>query len=233
MAKNIKLLPLDDRPYEKLELIGENNLTNSELLAIIIKTGTKKYNCLEIAQNILKTKENISKISDLEYLTNLSLEELKSYEGIGRVKAIQIKAMLELSKRIASMYATEKKKITSPKDVFDLLQKEFIGKKQEVLKTIILNKKNTIISVITNAIGNNDNISIGIKEILSEPIKQMANSIILVHNHPSGNLKPSNADILFTQKINENAKLFDITLLDHIIISNKGYISLKEINKFN
>ena len=233
MAKNIKLLPLDDRPYEKLELIGENNLTNSELLAIIIKTGTKKYNCLEIAQNILKTKENISKISDLEYLTNLSLEELKSYEGIGRVKAIQIKAMLELSKRIASMYATEKKKITSPKDVFDLLQKEFIGKKQEVLKTIILNKKNTVISVITNAIGNNDNISIGIKEMLSEPIKQMANSIILVHNHPSGNLKPSNADILFTQKINENAKLFDITLLDHIIISDKGYISLKEIYKFN
>lgn len=233
MAKNIKLLPLDDRPYEKLELIGENNLTNSELLAIIIKTGTKKYNCLEIAQNILNTKDNISKISDLEYLTNLSLEELKLFEGIGRVKAIQIKAMLELSKRIASMYATEKKKITSPKDVFDLLQKEFIGKKQEVLKTIILNKKNTVISVITNAIGNNDNISIGIKEILSEPIKQMANSIILVHNHPSGNLKPSKADILFTKKINENAKLFDITLLDHIIISDKGYISLKEIHKFN
>lgn len=226
-------MPLDDRPYEKLELIGENNLTNSELLAIIIKTGTKKYNCLEIAQNILNTKDNISKISDLEYLTNLSLEELKLFEGIGRVKAIQIKAMLELSKRIASMYATEKKKITSPKDVFDLLRKEFIGKKQEVLKTIILNKKNTVISVITNAIGNNDNISIGIKEILSEPIKQMANSIILVHNHPSGNLKPSNADILFTQKINENAKIFDITLLDHIIISNKGYISLKQINKFN
>ena len=233
MAKNIKLLPLDDRPYEKLELIGENNLTNSELLAIIIKTGTKKYNCLEIAQNILKTKENISKISDLEYLTNLSLEELKSYEGIGRVKAIQIKAMIELSKRIASMYVIDKKSITSPKDVFNLLRKEFIGKKQEVLKTIILNNKNTIISVIRNAIGNNDNRSIGIKEILSEPIKQMANSIILVHNHPSGNLKPSNADILFTQKINENAKLFDITLLDHIIISNKGYISLKEINKFN
>ena len=233
MAKNIKLLPLDDRPYEKLELIGENNLTNSELLAIIIKTGTKKYNCLEIAQNILKTKENISKISDLEYLTNLSLEELKSYEGIGRVKAIQIKAMIELSKRMASMYVIDKKSITSPKDVFNLLRKEFIGKKQEVLKTIILNKKNTIISVITNAIGNNDNISIGIKEMLSEPIKQMANSIILVHNHPSGNLKPSKADILFTKKINENAKLFDITLLDHIIISDKGYISLKEIYKFN
>lgn len=233
MAKNIKLLPLDDRPYEKLELIGENNLTNSELLAIIIKTGTKKYNCLEIAQNILKTKENISKISDLEYLTNLSLEELKSYEGIGRVKAIQIKAMIELSKRIASMYVIDKKSITSPKDVFNLLRKEFIGKKQEVLKTIILNKKNTIISVITNAIGNNDNISIGIKEMLSEPIKQMANSIILVHNHPSGNLKPSKADILFTKKINENAKQFDITLLDHIIVSDKGYISLKEIYKFN
>ena len=225
MAKNIKLLPLDDRPYEKLELIGENNLTNSELLAIIIKTGTKKYNCLEIAQNILKTKENISKISDLEYLTNLSLEELKSYEGIGRVKAIQIKAMIELSKRIASMYVIEKKKITSPKDVFDLLQKEFIGKKQEVLKTIILNKKNTVISVITNAIGNNDNISIGIKEMLSEPIKQMANSIILVHNHPSGNPTPSREDYEVTKRIQMCAKMFGIELIDHLVIGDGNYRS--------
>lgn len=85
-----------------------------------------------------------------------------------------------------------------------------------------------MISVITNAIGNTDNINIGIKEILSEPIKQMANSIILIHNHPSGNLKPSRADIVFTNKVSEYAKIFEITLLDHLIISNNGYVSLKE-----
>ena len=100
MAKNITKLPLNDRPYEKLELLGSNNLTNSELLAIIIKTGTKEMNCLEIAQNILSDKDKFSNISDIDYLTNLSLEELKQYKGIGRVKAIRIKAVIVLAKRV-------------------------------------------------------------------------------------------------------------------------------------
>lgn len=208
--------------------MGESNLTNSELLAIIIKTGTKKYNCLEIAQRILNNK--LSNMSELEYLSNLSLEELKLYDGIGKVKSIQIRAVIELSKRIASSYLKDKKKIKSPVDVFNLVHKEFIGKKQEILKTIILNKSNYVMSVVTNAIGSTDKIDIGVKEILSEPIKQMATSIILTHNHPSGNLRPSNADINFTKKINEYARLFDIAILDHIIISNAGYISLKEKN---
>lgn len=229
MAKNIKYLPPDDRPYEKLEIIGESNLTNSELLAIIIKNGTKKYNCLEIAQNILNSNHENLDITDLEFLSNLSIEELKSYEGIGKIKAIQIRAVIELSKRISSTYVLEKKKITTPRDIFKLLHKYFIGKRQEVLKTVILNKSNNIISIITNAIGSTDNIKVGVKEILSEPIKQMASSIVLVHNHPSGNLNPSKADISFTNKVNECANLFGIALLDHIIISNEGYISLKEM----
>lgn len=229
MAKNIKYLPPDDRPYERLELMGESNLTNSELLAIIIKNGTRKYNCLEIAQNILKLNVNNSNISDLEFLSNLSLEELKAYEGIGKIKAIQIRAVIELSKRIAATYSHDKKRVNSPRDIFEVLHKSFIGKKQEELKTVILDKSNKVMSVITNAIGSTDNINIGAKEILSEPIKQMASSIILAHNHPSGNLKPSKADIRFTQKIDECAKLFSIELLDHLIISNDGYVSLKEM----
>lgn len=229
MAKNIKYLPPDDRPYERLELMGESNLTNSELLAIIIKNGTKKYNCLEIAQNILNSNHENLDISDLEFLSNLSIEELKSYEGIGKIKAIQIRAVIELSKRISSTYVNNRKKITTPRDVFKLLHKYFIGKRQEVLKTVILNKSNNIISIITNAIGSTDNINIGVKEILSEPIKQMANSIVLVHNHPSGNLNPSKADINFTNRVNECSKMFDIVLLDHLIISNEGYVSLKEM----
>lgn len=204
-------------------------MTNSELLAIIIKSGTRRYNCLEVAQNILNAGSNVSKMSDLEYLKNLSLEELKSYEGIGKVKAIQIKAVLELSRRVASTYSfLDKEKITMPKDIFRLVQKDFIDKKQEVLKTIILNKNNKVISIITNAIGNTDNINIGIKEVLSEPIKQMASSIVLVHNHPSGNLSPSKADINFTNKVNEYSSVFNIQLLDHVIVSNNDFVSLKE-----
>lgn len=224
-------MPINDRPYEKLELYGETNLSNSELLAIIIKTGTIRLNCLQIAKNILSVNNNTN-LSDLEYLSNLSLEELKSFEGIGRVKAIQIKAVVELSKRISKTYEINKDKITCPRDVFNLLKQNYIGKKQESLKTILLNKQKSIISVVTNAIGTNDNINIGIKEVFSEPIKHLANSIILVHNHPSGSLQPSKNDIFFTKKIDEYSNIFNIELLDHVIIANNNYISMKELRKF-
>ena len=125
MAKNIKEFPLNDRPYEKLEQMGASNLTNSELLAIIIKTGTKNLNCLQIAHNVLSIKSDMSNITDLEYLSNLSLEELKSFEGIGRKKAILIKAVIEFSSRIAATYDINKYKISTPKDVFDLLSQSF------------------------------------------------------------------------------------------------------------
>ena len=121
-------------------------------------------------------------------------------------------------------------KITSPKDVYNILLPYFIDKKQECLKTILLDKGNKIISIMTNAIGNNDKVEIGLKEILSEPIKHMASSIILAHNHPSGNLNPSKQDIIFTQNIEEYAKIFNIKLLDHIIITKNGYTSFKQIN---
>lgn len=229
LAKNIKKLPSSDRPYEKLELIGEGNLTNSELLAIIIKTGTKEYSCLDISQNILSGNDRTFGMSDLEYLSTLSMEELKKFDGIGRVKAIQIKATLELAKRISDMYRKpNKNKISSARDVFNIVASQFVGKKQEILKTVILNKKNDIMSIITNYIGNCDKIDISLKEILSEPIKQMASGIILIHNHPSGNLKPSMQDKKFTQTIVEYAEIFDIKVLDHIIISNNSYLSFKE-----
>lgn len=229
LVKNIKKLPSSDRPYEKLELMGEGNLTNSELLAIIIKTGTKEYSCLDISQNILSSNDKNSEMSDLEYLATLSLEELKKYNGIGKVKAIQIKAVIELSKRISNIYKNlNKNKINCAKDVFNILAPQFFGKKQEILKTVILNKKNDIISIITNYIGNCDKINISLKEILSEPIKQMASSIILVHNHPSGSLKVSLQDKKFTNNIVEYSEIFDIKVLDHIIISNNGYSSFKE-----
>ena len=232
MAKNIIKLPVNDRPYEKLELLGSNNLTNSELLAIIIKTGTKDKNCLEIAQEILSKNEKIENCSDLDFLVGLSLEELKKYKGIGRVKAIQIKATIELASRICQNYGSKKNKITCPKDIFLLLASSFVGMKQECLKTVILNKQNMVLSIVNNAVGNNDTIQIGLKEILSEPIKQLSSSIVLVHNHPGGSLVPSKADINFTKKVDEYSQIFNIQLLDHIIIANNNYVSMKELGKF-
>lgn len=207
-------------------------MTNSELLAIIIKTGTTRLSCLQIAQNILKGKPNKKNLSDLEYLTSLSMQELQKFDGIGRVKSIQIQAVIELSKRISDIYSVKKEKIISPVDVFNLLVSEYIGQNQECLKTILLNKQNNVISIITNAIGGNDRINIGIKELFAEPIKQMASSIILVHNHPSGSLIPSRQDIRFTKHIDEYSSIFDMQLLDHIIIANNNYISLKEEKYF-
>lgn len=207
-------------------------MTNSELLAIIIKTGTTRLSCLQIAQNILKGKPNKKNLSDLEYLTSLSMQELQKFDGIGRVKSIQIQAVIELSKRISDIYSVKREKIISPVDVFNLLVSEYIGQNQECLKTILLNKQNNVISIITNAIGGNDRINIGIKELFAEPIKQMASSIILVHNHPSGSLIPSRQDIRFTKHIDEYSSIFDMQLLDHIIIANNNYISLKEEKYF-
>lgn len=226
MGKCITSLPIDDRPYEKLELLGAQNLSNSELLAIIIKTGKKNLNCVEIAQNILTSASKKEYTNELEYISNLSISELIQFEGIGKVKAIQIKAVCEFAKRIKAQSLNDKKDISSPKDIYNLLEYSYRDKKQEILKTVLLNKSNKLISVVTNSIGMSDMVNSSIKEVLCEPIKQMATSIILVHNHPSGNMQPSKADIKFTSYIANGAKIFNIKLLDHVIITNDKYISL-------
>ncbi len=211
---------------------GSENLTNSELLAIVIKTGTKDKNCLDISRDILMSNKDIENISDLEYLSNMSINNLRKFKGVGRVKSIQIKAVLELSKRISKTNVNNKTKITSPIDIFNLVNESYIGKKQEVVKTILLDNSNKVLSIITNGIGKTSSVQIGIKEIFSEPIKQMASGIILIHNHPSGNLVPSKSDINFTKNINEYGETFEIKLLDHIIIGKNEYISLKEKGYF-
>lgn len=231
MGKTIGRLPIDDRPYEKLEILGSENLSNSELLAIIIKTGKKGLNCVEIAQNILGGYDKTTHITDLLYLNSLSKNELMKYDGIGRVKAIQIQAVLELAKRInRSILNTNKIKINTPLDVYNLLKESYLNKKQEIIKTILLDKSNNVICVVTNTLGNVSSASTTVKEIFSEPIKQLASYIILVHNHPSGNVNPSKQDIKFTNNMMECGKTFGVTVLDHIIIGKSGYTSLKESN---
>ena len=221
----IKELPEGERPYEKLELYGERTLSNAELLAIIIKNGTKEKTSIEIANEIINLNKTQNK-GDLNFLREFSLEELMNIKGIGRVKAIQIKAICELSTRMSKPSNYKKVQIKSSKDVAELLMRELRFEKREIAKTIILNNKNVVIKIIDVAIGAGNFSNLNIRYILSETVKMNAPKIILVHNHPSGDPTPSRSDILVTKKLKEASETLSIELLDHIIIGNMQYKSI-------
>lgn len=225
MAIKIKELPISERPYEKLEIYGENTLTNAELLAIIIKNGSKNETSIELARKILKLNENIDS-ENLNFLMDVSIEELERIRGIGRVKAIQLKAVCELARRINRPLDYRKKKVTEPKDIVETIQGEMKYLKNEVLKVIILNSNNEILKIKEVFVGGTNFIEVSTKNILSEAVKMQAPNIILVHNHPSGNPSPSKKDLDYTKSIEEASKLLGIRLLDHIIIAGDSYTSI-------
>ena len=225
----MKELAYLDRPYEKLESYGARILSDSELLAIILKSGTKDKPILEITKELMsKDVEN----EGITFLSQYSLEELKKINGIGRVKAIQLKAICELAIRVASKKPMLKEKIKTPEQLSLVFMGELRYQKQEIVKTAILDTQNRIIKTVTNSIGGLNSNSIEIREILKEPIKCSAAKIALVHNHASGDTTPSKSDINFTIRVNEACKIFGIELIDHIIIGNGEFKSLKRLEIF-
>ena len=225
----IKQIPIDDRPYEKFERLGATYLTDAELLAIVIKSGSKDLNSLDIARYILSNHPN--GLSGFRYLKEASIAELMQVKGIGKVKSIQLKAVIELASRINSEFVNEGRvKITCPKDVYNLVKSDMAEKQTEEVRVVILDNKNYVKSVAIVSKGATNKSVISAKEILSEPIKQMASGMVLVHNHPSSDTTPSRQDIILTRKINDYANIFEITLCDHIIVGKSGYTSLKETN---
>ena len=222
----IKQLPESERPYEKLQIYGADKLSNAELLAIIIKTGSKEDTSVELACKILslgsKKEEN-----NLKAVLNSSIEEFMSIKGIGKVKAIQLVAIGELAKRMSKPVVNILNlKITSPKDVYNLLKDELMYEKRELVKLIILNIKNNILKIVDLGIGGTNFAYIQPKDVLLEAIKTNAPKIILVHNHPSGTPTPSKQDLAITKRIEECSKMFGIELLDHIVIGSLGYESI-------
>ena len=217
----MKELPISERPYEKLEMYGEKVLSNSELLAIILKTGTKEQTAVSIAQNILAINDK----QDLRSLQQISLNELKKIKGIGRVKAIQIKAVCEIAKRMSRPIDLNTK-IKEPRDIANLLMEELRYEKREYVKLIILNTKNIVQKIVDIAVGNISTSKIEIRQIFEETIKTGMNKFILVHNHPSGDATPSLKDIELTQKLREASNIMDIQFLDHIIIGDGTYESI-------
>lgn len=220
----IKELPIGERPYEKLEAIGAEHLSNAELLAVIIKTGTKAYTAVELAQHVLR----LSHDGRISSLNNLSIEQLKKIKGIGRVKAIQIKAALELSKRVATRDGVFHHSVKSANDVVNLMMEELRYLKKEIFKALLLNTKNQIIKVTDISMGSLNSSIVHPREVFSEAIKYGANSIIFVHNHPSGDPTASAEDIQTTQRLENAGNILGIKVLDHIIIGDGRFFSFKE-----
>lgn len=209
-------------PRERLAKEGVEPLSNQELLAILLRTGTRQANVFEIAQKVLS---NLSSLTDLKKMT---LQELQSLSGIGRVKAIELQAMIELGHRIHKHETLEMESILSSQKLAKKMQQELGHKKQEHLVALYLNTQNQIIHQQTIFIGSATRSIAEPREILHYAIKHMATSLILVHNHPSGAVAPSRNDNQVTKLVKEACDLMGIVLLDHLIVSHSSYFSYRE-----
>ncbi|WP_173276446.1 MULTISPECIES: DNA repair protein RadC [unclassified Streptococcus] len=209
-------------PRERLAKEGVEALSNQELLAILLRTGTRQASVFEIAQKVLS---NLSSLTDLKKMT---LQELQSLSGIGRVKAIELQAMIELGHRIHKHETLEMESILSSQKLAKKMQQELGHKKQEHLVALYLNTQNQIIHQQTIFIGSATRSIAEPREILHYAIKHMATSLILVHNHPSGAVAPSRNDDHVTKLVKEACDLMGIVLLDHLIVSHSSYFSYRE-----
>ena len=217
----------NEQPYEKFKRFGAQSLTESELLAIIIRTGTKGMSALDIAQKVLASGKSENGLLDLH---QLSLNELESINGIGEVKAIKIKAILELSKRISTSSAKKKLKLNTPSLVADYFMERMRHLQKEVVYLVMLDAKNQIINEKILSLGTITMSLVSPREVFLLALEYNAVSIILLHNHPSGDCNASREDIIITKRIAEIGKTLEIPLLDHIIIGDNKYTSLKENN---
>lgn len=221
----IKELPLEDRPREKLKKFGSTSLTNRELIAIFLRTGNAHHgSVLDLSAKILEKAGN-----SLHNLIRFSIKDFLSIPGIGETKAITLLAVLEFAKRLAQEKITNQSpSFTGPETVFEYLHLEMAALEVEEFRVLLLNNANQLISSYTVSTGLVNETLVHPREIFKHAIRENASSVILVHNHPSNQSKPSSQDIEVTKQIVEAGKLLNIPVLDHIIVTSKEYFSFKE-----
>jgi DNA repair protein RadC len=220
---SIKALAEDDRPREKLITIGRQNLSDAELMAIILGSGSRSETAVQLGQRILNSYHN-----DLNFLAKATVNELRKFKGVGEAKAINIAAAFEIGRRRMETVISEKPKISSSGDAFRLLSSKLADLPHEEFWLLLMNRANTVIKMDCISKGGVSGTVVDARLILKPAIENLASGIIICHNHPSGHLKPSEQDISLTKKIKEGAKLMDISLLDHLIIGDQGYISFAD-----
>ena len=219
--ERIKDLPENERPRERLAKQGASALSDAELIAIILRTGTAKENVIGLALKLLER-------FNLEKLSRINITKLKRIFGIGEAKACQIAACFELGRRLSISKAGKTPKINHPKDVVALISPKLAGQKREHLIGIFLNSRKKVLKEEVIFIGTLDASLIHPREIFKIALEEGAAAIILAHNHPSGELKPSDEDIKITKDLIKAGKLLGIDFLDHLIICGKKYFSMRE-----
>ncbi len=225
MGTVISSIPESERPYEKAMKYGPGSLSDAELLAVIIRSGTNNNSAIDLAYTVLAE----GKPSGLKGLCHYSLEELREIPGIGKKKSVQLLCVAELSKRISrASIAGDPPVFDRPEKVADLYMEEMRHREQENLLLLILNTKNALIKECIISIGTVNASIITPRELYIEALRYRGVGIILLHNHPSGDPTPSREDCLLTMRIHEAGKVIGIPLLDHIVIGDNSYVSLRE-----
>ena len=218
-------LPVQERPREKFERLGAQKLTDAELLALILRTGTKEQSAITLAENIL----NLNKFGEgLEKIYHMSKQDLMSIHGVGDVKAVQILAICELSIRLSKIQARMQLSFHSPDSIARYFMNEFQSYRQEHLVMLMLDTKNQFMGERLISKGTANASLAEPRDIFGEALRLGAISIVLIHNHPSGDVTPSSADIMITKRIQEVGELIGIRLIDHIIVGHGNYKSFKE-----
>ncbi len=218
----IRELPSSERPRERLQNHGPAAVSTAELLAIQLRTGTQERSALGLAELLL------SRFEGLRGVANASIEELSRIKGIGPVKAVQIAAAVELGRRLALFSDDEKPTIRGPQDVANLLLPELRDAHKEHFKSLLLNTKNQVLKAVTVSVGILDSSLVHPREVFKDAIAVSAAALIVAHNHPSGDPTPSVEDKRVTERLAEAGQLLGIELLDHIIVGDNRWVSLKE-----
>ena len=218
----VKELPESERPYEKFLNGGAGRLSDAELLAIILKTGTKEQNALEIARNILQNGQG-----NLLNLYDFSYETLLGFPGLGKVKAIQLKAVAELSRRIAKTNSGYQVRMSSPDSIADYYMEEMRHEKQEIVVCAFFDAKCRFLGDMRISAGSTNFAYLSPKDVMRSALEKNAVQFILLHNHPSGDPEPSGDDIRMTNQMSECGRMLDIRLADHIIIGDNRYFSFQ------
>lgn len=220
---SIKFLAEDDRPREKFLLKGKSALSDSELLAIILGSGNNEDSAVELARKILASVDY-----NWQKLSKLSIKDLMKFKGIGEAKAISVAAALEIGRRKAAQEIPEKEKVTSVNDLYKIFSQYLSDLQTEEFWTIFLDQKNHVIYKTQISKGGISGTLVDVRVIFRIAIEHFATSVVVAHNHPTGNLTPSQPDISITRRIKEAGDLLDIKLLDHLIIGENSFFSFSE-----
>ncbi len=217
----IKEMPSDERPQEKLKLRGAASLSNGELLAILLRTGLPGETVVDVAQRLLATHGGLLGLSRVDYA------DLCKERGLGEVKAAKLKAAVELARRLQVERPDERARVSSPEDIAALVSSEMAALDQEELRVILLNTKNEVLRIVTVYRGSVNAAQIRVAEIFKEAIRHNAPSLVIIHNHPSGDPTPSGDDIAVTRELVQAGRLLDIEVLDHLVIGDGRHTSMR------